>query len=511
MPFTIEATVSESSTTRVFRAFDETLHRRVLLKVLHRHLAHDEQLRERFVREARACAALRSEHIVQVYDLTEVEGAPAIVMEFVDGRSLKELIEEGSERTFALASKTALHVLRGLSVAHAQGIIHRDIKPGNIMVATNGTIKVSDFGLARLAVSSTMTTEGILVGTPAYLAPEQIRGEQPDARADLFSLGATVIEVLCGERLFEGTTYAECLNKVSSFRIEMLDRFAQISSAEFISFVKRLMHPDKEQRFRSAGEALAAFHDDRSSVRPPSNPVRRPKWFLQPVPVLAALVVAAAVLYGINGINSFSRNPSPASRTQHDSSIAANIDAAKRSTPATNPAITPSAGTTAPRKERTSTEDQSIRPLANAASRNVDSGSVSITSTPWAKVYIDSEFIGETPFDKPVTLSAGSHTVVFTHPSFEPVIKAVTVSGKTALRLDCDFLTSAGFLSCTATPWADVYIDDVYRDTTPLTKAIVLSSGKHEIRFHNPAFNDIHREVTIAAHDTLRLSVSFPL
>ena len=225
MPFTIEATISESSTTRVYRAFDETLHRRVLLKVLHKHLAHDEQLRERFVREARACAALRSEYIVQVYDLTEVEGAPAIVMEYVEGKSLKELIAADAQRTFALASKVALHVLRGLKVAHDQQIIHRDIKPGNIMIAVNGTVKVSDFGLARIAVSSTMTTEGILVGTPAYIAPEQIRGEQPDARADLFSLGATVIETLSGERLFEGATYAECLNKVSSFRADMLDRF----------------------------------------------------------------------------------------------------------------------------------------------------------------------------------------------------------------------------------------------------------------------------------------------
>ena len=224
MPFTIEATISESSTTRVFRAFDETLHRRVLLKVLHRHLAHDEQLRQRFVREARACAALRSEYIVQVYDLTEVEGAPAIVMEYVEGTSLKELIADESQRTFALASKVALHVLRGLSVAHGQQIIHRDIKPGNIMVDVNGMIKVSDFGLARISVPSTMTTEGMLVGTPAYIAPEQILGEQPDARADLFSLGTTLVETLSGERLFEGVTYTECLNKVSSFKTDMIDR-----------------------------------------------------------------------------------------------------------------------------------------------------------------------------------------------------------------------------------------------------------------------------------------------
>src|SRR5208283_491745 len=284
MPFTIEATISESSTTRVFRAFDETLHRRVLLKVLHRHLAHDEQLRQRFVREARACAALRSEFIVQVYDLTEVEGAPAIVMEYVDGTSLKELIADESQRSLVLASKVALHVLRGLSVAHGQQIIHRDIKPGNIMVAADGTVKLSDFGLARVAVPSTMTTEGMLVGTPAYIAPEQILGEQPDARADLFSLGATVIETLSGERLFEGATYTECLNKVSSFRADMLDRFIPMSSAEFVEFVKHLMHPDKRLRFAS------------SVISP--NPSRA-KW-IRPSTIVAAMVIVAAVIYGVN-------------------------------------------------------------------------------------------------------------------------------------------------------------------------------------------------------------------
>ena len=299
MPFTIEATISESSTTRVFRAFDETLHRRVLLKVLHRHLVHDEQLRQRFVREARACAALRSEYIVQVYDLTEVEGAPAIVMEYVEGTSLKELIADESQRTFALASKVALHVLRGLSVAHAQQIIHRDIKPGNIMVDVNGTIKVSDFGLARISVPSTMTTEGMLVGTPAYIAPEQILGEPPDARADLFSLGATLVETLSGERLFEGVTYTECLNKVSAFRAGMLDRFIPASSAEFIEFIKRLMHPDKLQRFASADEALAMLQSKPPvSSASPMTPLRA-KW-IQPSRVVGAIVIVAAVIYGVN-------------------------------------------------------------------------------------------------------------------------------------------------------------------------------------------------------------------
>jgi len=507
MPFTIEATISESSTTRVFRAFDETLHRRVLLKVLHRHLAHDEQLRQRFVREARACAALRSEFIVQVYDLTEVEGAPAIVMEYVDGTSLKELIADESQRSLVLASKVALHVLRGLSVAHGQQIIHRDIKPGNIMVSTDGTIKLSDFGLARIAVPSTMTTEGMLVGTPAYIAPEQILGEQPDARADLFSLGATVIETLSGERLFEGATYGECLNKVSSFRADMLDRFIPASSAEFVDFVKRLMHPDRRQRFTSADEALAALHGERpaSSIASPNS--FRTKW-IRPSSIVGAFVIVAAVIYGVNSFAH--RLPlQRVSPSANDSIGVLRTDTAKKSAVTAQPIVTLSEESALPRKEAASKTKQAAQPVSDERKSSADSGLATITSTPWAKVYLDNALIGETPLAAPIVLSSGSHTIVFIHPSFEPVVKTVTISRGVQLRVDCNFLASAGFLNCTASPWADIYVDDVYRDTTPLDKAVVLSAGKHDVRFHNPAFKDIRQEITIAAHDTVHLSISF--
>jgi hypothetical protein len=147
--------------------------------------------------------------------------------------------------------------------------------------------------------------------------------------------------------------------------------------------------------------------------------------------------------------------------------------------------------------------------VSNENKSSADSGSVTITSTPWAKVFVDNTLIGETPLAAPVVLASGSHTIVFTHPSFEPVVKTVTISRDAQLHIDCNFLASAGFLNCTANPWAEIYIDDVYRDTTPLDKAVVLSAGRHDVRFHNPAFQDIQQEITIVAHDTLHLAISF--
>ena len=269
------------------------------------------------------------------------------------------------------------------------------------------------------------------------------------------------------------------------------------------------MHPDKRRRFASADEALAALHDERPSPSISSAHPFRAKW-VQPSRIVAAMVIAAAVIYGVN---SFAHRPPPQRipPAVHDSTGLSNADTAKKPATGAQPVVTLSEESAMPRKEATSKETQSTKPLSDESKRSADSGSVTITSTPWAKVYLDNKLIGETPLAAPIVLASGSHTIVFTHPSFEPVIKTVTISRDAQLHVDCNFLTSAGFLNCSASPWADIYVDDVYRDTTPLDKAIVLSAGKHDIRFHNPAFQDIRREVTIISHDTLRLSISFSL
>jgi len=266
MQFTIEEKIHESTFTSVYRAFDPVLQRRILLKVLHKHHAADPDLRQRFMREAQACAALRSEYIVQVYTLIEYDNCPAIVMEFVEGTSLKQLIADGCTRTLAYTQKVALHTLRGLVAAHEQGIIHRDIKPGNILVTTNGIFKISDFGLASLASVPSVTAQGVVLGTPAYMSPEQIRHEEVDKRTDLFALGATLIEVLSGERIFEGNSYADCAKKILAFNVEMLNRFTEQSSVEFVRFLKLLMAPKKQNRFPSSKDALNAFDEKDSNI-----------------------------------------------------------------------------------------------------------------------------------------------------------------------------------------------------------------------------------------------------
>jgi serine/threonine protein kinase len=496
--FKIEQKINESGTTIVYRAFDEMLHRTVLLKVLHKHLANDQELRQRFVREARACAALRSEHIVQIYDLTEIDGAPAIVMEFVEGKSLKDVIASGENANVEFAKKSAVHLLRALVVAHGRGIIHRDIKPGNILLSENGTLKVTDFGLAYVALSPTVTMEGMVLGTPAYMAPEQVRGDEVDARTDLFALGVTLVEVLSGERIFEGSTYTECMRKVLAFKTEELQRFDVKSNPEFSEFLRKLLNPKKDERISSAQEALDKIEEKKSStsVRPIISSTKN--YF---IPIGIAIIALLAVI--VFGWTKFT-STAPTELSEIKKEFLAG-DSQKIQVPeiinAKPASIVPNEKVTEPKGEIIDKKNENII--------RADSGKIYFTSSPWAKVYVNNELIGETPISKPIVLASGSHIVMFSNPSFDPIIKTIVVESNRELTVAGNFLENAGYVMCVVSPWAEVYVDEQFKNITPLEKPILLSAGKHSLRFKNSAFSDLIKEITVKAKDTIHVSMTF--
>jgi serine/threonine-protein kinase len=398
--FRIEETLSESSTTRVYRAFQIALARRVLLKVLRPHLAGDPVVRERFVHEAHACAKLRFEHIVQVYDLTEHENCPAIVMEFIQGSSLKELLSRQQIDRPALARKTSIEMLQALSVAHRHGITHRDIKPGNILITEDGVMKLTDFGLAHVADSTLVTTEGMVVGTPAYMSPEQVRGDRIDARTDLFALGVTVLEVLTGERIFEGETYAECIRKVLAFKPESLDRFAQQVPQEIAVFVKRLLQPKPEMRFASALDALDALHvavDTPPTFQPAKGSATRRRLVVAGTVAVAIIVIVAVVMFWPTHTGKEPVIQQQALQTPDSSKTVA------MKPPQTKPDVKSKPTDKAAKNTKVSEERQApLRSVPPAQTSN--QAFVRFACNPWAKVFVDDQPVGETPISQPVVL-----------------------------------------------------------------------------------------------------------
>jgi len=203
--YRVEARIGAGGMAEVFRGFDTVLHRTVAIKTLNAPYARDASFVERFRREAQAAARLSHPNIVATYDSGTDGDTQFIVMEFIEGRTLAEFLGTGKHLTSAHATQIAEEVCHALTAAHAQGVIHRDIKPGNIMVTRDGSVKVMDFGIARMVSGpETAPQTSVVMGTATYISPEQAKGLPVDARSDLYSLGAVLYEMLAGRPPFVG-------------------------------------------------------------------------------------------------------------------------------------------------------------------------------------------------------------------------------------------------------------------------------------------------------------------
>jgi eukaryotic-like serine/threonine-protein kinase len=197
--YRLDAQIGVGGMSRVFRAFDTLLERPVAIKLMHREVAsHSEQL-ERFRREARAVAQLNHRHIVTVIDAGEDEGTPYIVFEYVEGETLKERIRREGRLPIAEAAAYSIEIARALGAAHSHSIVHRDVKPQNVLIDQEGTAKITDFGIARTLTEEGLTADGRVLGTTDYVSPEQALGQPVTGQSDLYSLGIVLYEMLTGE------------------------------------------------------------------------------------------------------------------------------------------------------------------------------------------------------------------------------------------------------------------------------------------------------------------------
>ena len=240
----------------VYLAEDQELGRRVAIKILNERHANDEQFVERFRREAKNAAALSHPNIVSIYDRGEAEGTYYIAMEYLDGRSLKELIVSRGPAPLNVALEYVRQILSALRFAHRHGIVHRDIKPHNVLVDAEGRVKVTDFGIAR-AGASQMTEAGSIVGTAQYLSPEQARGTGVDQRSDLYSLGIVLYELLTGALPFNGDTPVEIAMKHLSQLPELPSATRPELPHELDLVVTRALAKDPDERYQSADEMEA--------------------------------------------------------------------------------------------------------------------------------------------------------------------------------------------------------------------------------------------------------------
>jgi eukaryotic-like serine/threonine-protein kinase len=255
--YQVENVLGGGGMALVYRARDEELDRPVAIKLLADNLAADEAFRKRFLREARLAAQLAHPNVVQVYDSGEADGRPYIVMEYVEGETLADLLARRGRLPPAEAVELALQVCSGLEHAHRAGLVHRDIKPQNLLIRADGTVKITDFGIARSAHGTRLTETGSVLGTASYLAPEQAAGEEVTPAADVYAVGVVLYELLAGRTPRTPETLTQLVLRGEEQPIPPLRELAPEVPAELEDVVMRCLARIPEYRPPSAG-ALGA-------------------------------------------------------------------------------------------------------------------------------------------------------------------------------------------------------------------------------------------------------------
>jgi serine/threonine protein kinase len=324
-PYEVQGVIGRGGMGVVLKALDPGLRRLVAIKVLAPQWATHEQARQRFEREARAAALIRHDNVVAIHAVEEADGLPYLVMEYVPGSSLQQLLDRDGPPTVEEIVRIGAQAAAGLAAAHKQGLIHRDVKPANILLDTSGNVRLTDFGLARAVDDATLTQTGTIAGTPQYMAPEQARGAPLDHRADLFSLGSVLYALCTGRPPFRAPTTVAVLRKVCDEDPRDVRDDNPDVPAWLVEIIDKLHAKRPRDRFQNAGQVarllsqhLAHLRSPRRVDKPePLELTRRlafPPWLLA-VAAIPAVLAVALVIWGIIYAATSKRDVDSPSRT----------------------------------------------------------------------------------------------------------------------------------------------------------------------------------------------------
>ncbi len=307
----------------VYKAEDTKLRRTVALKFLSAHAVGSDRKKERFIHEAQAAAALDHPSICTVHEIDEDDGRTFIAMAFIEGHSLEDAIALGPLK-LTETTTVAIQVAEGLAAAHEKDIVHRDIKPGNVMITRRGRAKITDFGLARFADHTRLTSEGMTAGTVAYMSPEQARGEEIDHRTDVWALGALVYEMVTGRQPFEGGTDQAVIYSILSEEPMPMTALRSRVPMALERIAAKAMAKQPEERYQTMADMLVDLRaaarlvesDDNSVYSTPGVPERRAPFRAKWRRVF--LAVAAVAVVAVLGWLAWTRLVAPTSRLDPD-------------------------------------------------------------------------------------------------------------------------------------------------------------------------------------------------
>ncbi|MBV8209245.1 MAG: serine/threonine protein kinase [Burkholderiaceae bacterium] len=459
--FEVRSEIGRGSNGVVYAAYDPVLGREVAIKALP--LAGDSLVRRRvennFLQEAKVLARLSHPAIVTVYDAGKTESIAYIAMERLYGGDLHDWLSSRNRLAPRAIASMMARVANAVHYAHQQGLIHRDLKPSNIFLTRDGKPKVLDFGVALAQASDAPNLKRQLIGTPNYMSPEQTHGRNPDARSDVFSMGAILYELLTGQRAFDGNQVEEILNKVATHPPTPIFQLNPEVPSELIEIVHRAMAKDASDRYQTAAEMrndlLAAAREDfgrRPTLQPvPSVPLNRlrARW------AIVAAVLAVSIL-----ILALEQQRGPVLPPQSTPTLAADSDSEEQA-PATAPVAAKTAGgaesahpaptvrerpvavlpallPTHNRQSKPRAAPVAIAVAAPAPPPPADA-SVTLGISPWGEIVVDGASRGVSPPLTHLTLAPGAHTIEVRNGSAPPYVSRIDLQPAQAVELQHRF------------------------------------------------------------------------
>ncbi len=515
--YEIIETIATGGMAVLYKAIQVSLNRTVVIKKLHPHLAADKNFVERFEREAAILGQMSHPNIVNIIDYFIKDEDYYIVLEYIEGFSLSDLIAKQGALPLSVAVYILQEMLRGLSYAHSNKVLHRDIKPDNIMVEKKSAmIKLTDFGLATGESFKDLTRPGGYIGTVAYLAPEIIKGEKPSIQSDIYSVGLTFCEMLTGINPMKGDSEYDVINKILYHKKIDLDLPPTMPETVKDIFNK-MIEFDKNKRYDNCKEILDDIEDlpfatrdqfkayiESPVVKSGSLPMakvtieKRRKW--ERTPVIVMLISLSVFIGGFIGWlwNNYTYKVKP---EQNKIMISDTLEHKNIIQEEDTIIDTVDIGI----ENKIIQKDSVIK--KKTVTSLPDTGYLYIRVKPWAEVYIDNKYIDKTPMKGILHLAEGKHIVSFKHPHRKPYMDTIFIKKQDTFKLYKELQIAYGFVKILIKPWAEVFIDGTSVGITPIGKPVKLSIGKHEILLKNPRYGIWKDEIEIKENDTLSLSV----
>jgi serine/threonine-protein kinase len=396
----------------IYKAVQESLNRTVAVKALKTSVAQDSQFAIRFEREALSVSSLQHENIIHIYDFHKIGGAYFIVMEYVEGIDLYDLLDKCPILPADVAAIIAMQVARGLDYAHYRGIIHRDIKPANIMIGKNGGVKLMDFGIARDQAFGDLTETGTGLGTPSYMSPEQILGDKLDYRSDMFSLGIVLYQMVCGRKPFIEDDHKSVMHKIRLEKYPSPRKLNPEIPRELERILARSMEKRKDDRYKSTQDFVLAL-ERFISKRVEMNYHARLVLFLRDKGIITEEEADAQLHPAIAGGYKTPSSPGPLGWA--GMKRLASVQGAILGAMALAVAFVHASQIGSP------------PPALAAAPPQKPPGYLKIVVDPWAEVWVDGKYTDTTPFSRALSIPEGEHKVEFKNPFFTQQKRSVNI------------------------------------------------------------------------------------